>query len=108
MSVSVSSFVVMELLLRAYRETERLRLEVLLESLDAVLAPGAALPVTTERRVGPEPQPAVHRHRAGADPARDSLGALERRARDRPRQPVHRVVRDAHGVVVAVVLQHAQ
>src|SRR6266540_3328590 len=108
MSASVSSLVVMEPLLRGRRETQRLRLEVLLESFDAVLASVAALPVAAERRVGTEPHAAVHRHRAGADAASDGLGTVDRRAGHRSRQTVHGVVGDADRVVVAVVLQNAQ
>src|SRR5437870_610218 len=78
------------------RNADRLGLEVLLEALYAVLASEAALLVAAERRVGGEPLPAVHRQSTGTDAPCDRHRALERRAVDGARQPVARVVGDAH------------
>ena len=77
-----------------------LGLEVLLEALDAVLSPHAALAVPAEGDVGSVPEPPVHHEGAGPHAPGDVHGTLLRRARDGARQSVDGVVGNAHGVVV--------
>src|SRR5262249_14644885 len=89
-------------------QADYLGLEVLLEALLAVLAADAALAVAAEGRVDVEPHAAVHRHRPGADAARDAERALLRRAVHGAGEAVDRVVRDAHRVVVVLVGDHAE
>jgi len=70
-------------------QTDRLRLEVLLETGRRPCSrPETALLVTTEGRVGPEPLTTVHRHRTGAHPPGDPERTVERAARDRTREAV--------------------
>src|SRR5581483_4999012 len=85
---------------------ERLALEELVEPGRTHLAPDPGLPVAAERGVGPVIHAAVHAHRPRADPAGDAERALAVAAEDGAGQPVDRVVRHAHGVVVAVVREH--
>src|SRR5262245_50638227 len=94
--------------LAARGQRDHLGLEVLLEALLAVLTPEPALAVAAEGRVDVEPHAAVHRQRAGADAARDRERALLGGAVHGAREAVDRVVRDAHGVVIVLVGDHAE
>ncbi len=93
---------------RRARQPDGLDLEILLESLQAVLPPQSALLVAAEGHVGMEPRAAVDRQRAGADASGHAELALLVGATDHAAQPVARVVGDADGVVVVLVGDDAE
>src|SRR6202044_3267847 len=80
-----------------------LGLGVLLEALDAVLPPDAAVLVAAVGRVGAVPEAAVDPDGAGADLVRDGHRAIARGGEHAPGQAVLAVVGDRDGVRVVVV-----
>src|ERR1700728_1053884 len=90
------------------RPGDGLGLEVLLESLDSVLATDAARLVAAIRGVGPVPDAAVDADGTGPDPTGDGGGPLCRGGEDAPREPVAAVVGDPHGVIVVFVGEHRE
>src|SRR5436305_1994960 len=79
-----------------------LGLEVLLETVDAVLPPDAALLVAAERHVRAVGAAAVDVDRAGADPLGHGERAVERCGEDAAGQAVVAVVGDPDCVVVVL------
>src|SRR5262249_38770895 len=84
-----------------------LQLEELLEPRLAPLPSVARLLVTAKAGVEVD-LGAVQVHVAGSDALRDALGALEVPRRDVAREPVGGIVRDLHGLVVALVGQEGE
>src|SRR5437764_6917308 len=86
----------------ACRPGDRLRLQILLEPRNPVLAADAAVLVAAERHVGTDGHPAVDGDEAGPDAAGDGERALERSRRDHAGEPVLALVGDADGIVVVL------
>src|SRR3954462_5023755 len=92
------------LLLSSWRRLgERLQLEVLLEPGDAHLPADAGLLVPAERNVGAVVQAAVDRHRARPDAPSNGVYSVTIAPAHRARQPIDRVVGDAHGIIIVSV-----
>src|SRR6516225_5193767 len=82
--------------------------QILLETGQTHLATVSGLLVSAERRIGRIPNAAIDIDCARADSRGSSLRSVRVGTEYGARQPVRRVVGDAHGVVVAVVRYHRQ
>src|SRR5437764_1608349 len=101
-NLKASNRLISSLPVSACRPGDRLRLQILLEPSDAVLAADAAVLVAPERHVRAHGHTAVDGDEAGPDAAGDGEGALERPRRDHAGEPVLALVGDANGVVVVL------